>query len=171
MFFKAGVASIFYNVFCKILMFDISDLMCLFDRLLYLYLLRQFRVFCDVNSTSYGPYILKDGRGSDRPRIFSGIHRRCHRDKACPPPFSKIFLAATAYGELSQFLFLYIKCDVFQVKPFVAYTTCDLGSWVATQTLWLFDISVSAVWQVSVTHSFFLFLSPPASIFSTPSID
>lgn len=45
-------------------------------------------VFCDVNSTSYGPCPLKDGRGSDRPRrrIFSGIHRRCHRDKACPPP-------------------------------------------------------------------------------------
>lgn len=124
-------------------------------------------VFCDVNSTSYGPCPLKDGRGSDRPRrrIFSGIHRRCHRDKACPPSLVKkktkrrrrISLAATAYGELSQFLFLYIKCNAFQVKPFVAYTTCDLGSCVATQTLWLFDISVSVVWQVSVTHTFFPF--------------
>ena len=47
----------------------------------------------------------------------------------------KILLAATPYGELSQFLFLYIKCNVFQVEPFVAYTTCDLGSCVATQTL------------------------------------
>lgn len=80
----------------------------------------------------------------------------------CPPPLSKkkkkkrrTSLAATAYGELSQFLFLYIKCKAFQVEPFVAYTTCDLGSCVVTQTLWLFDISVSAVWQVSVTHAFF----------------
>lgn len=65
--------------------------MCLFDHLLYLHLLRQFRVFCDVNSTSYSLCPLKDGRGSDRPRrrIFSGIHRRCHRDKARPPPLSK----------------------------------------------------------------------------------
>lgn len=47
--------------------------------------------------------------------------------KLAPPPLSKILLAATAYGELSQFLFLYIKCNVFQVKPFVAYTTCDFG--------------------------------------------
>lgn len=155
-------------------MFDIFDLMCLFDHLLYLYLPRQFRVFCDVNSTSYGPRPLKDGRGSDRPRqrSFSGIHHRCHRDKACPPPLSKkkkkrrILLAATAYGELSQFLFLYIKCNAFQVKPFVAYTTCDLGSCVATQTLWLFDISVSAVWQVSVTHTFSFFsLSTSKHIF------
>lgn len=132
---------------------------------------RQFRLFCDVNSTSYGPCPLNDGRGFDRPRrrIFSGIHRRCHRDKACPPSLVKkrrVFLAATAYGELSQFLFLYIKCSAFQVEPFVAYTTCDLGSCVATQTLWLFDISVSAVWQVSVTHTFFPFsLSTSKHIF------
>lgn len=103
------------------------------------------------------PRSLKDGRSSDRPRkrIFSGIHCRCHKDKACPPPLSKrrrLLLAATAYGELSQFLFLYIKCNLFQVEPFVACTTCDLGSCVATQTLWLFDISASAVWQLSVTH-------------------
>lgn len=52
---------------------------------------RQFRLFCDVNSTSYGPCPLNDGRGFDRPRrrIFSGIHRRCHRDKACPPSLVK----------------------------------------------------------------------------------
>lgn len=152
-------------------MFDISDLTCLFDHLLYLYLVRQFRVFCDGNSTSYGLCPLKDGRSLDRPRqnIFSGIHHRCHRDKACPPSLSKkrrILLAATPYGELSQFLFLYIKCEAFQLKPFVAYTTCDLGSCVVTQTLWLFDISVNAVWQVSVTHFFFPFsLSTSKHIF------
>lgn len=32
-----------------------------------------------------------EGRGSHRPRqrIFSGIHRQCHREKTCPPPLSK----------------------------------------------------------------------------------
>lgn len=91
--------------------------------------------------------------------------------KLCPPPLSKkkkkkerrTSLAAAAYGELSQFLFLYIKCKAFQVEPFVAYTTCDLGSCVVTQTLWLFDISVSAVWQVSVTHAFFSLPSLPST--------
>lgn len=73
----------------------------------------------------------------------TGIHRRCHWDKARPPSLVKkkkrrrSSPAATAYGELSQFLFLYIKCRAFQVEPFVAYTTCDLGSCVAMQTLWL----------------------------------
>lgn len=62
-----------------------------FDHLLYLHLLRKFRVFCDVNSTSYGPCPLKDGRGSGRPRrrIFSGIHCRCQGDKALPPSLVK----------------------------------------------------------------------------------
>lgn len=61
---------------------------CISLIIVYLNLLRQFRVFCDVNSTSYGPRPLKDRRSSGR-RIFSGIHCRCHRDKACPPPLSK----------------------------------------------------------------------------------
>lgn len=139
-------------------MFDIFDLTCPFDHALHLNRLRQFGVFCNVNSTSYGPCPLKDGRDSDRPRqrIFSGIHCRCHTDKACPPPSSK-------KKEESCFLPHHMencpKCSTSQVRPFVADTTCDLGSCVATQTLWLFDILVSAVWQVSVTHAL-SFLSP-----------
>lgn len=137
---------------------------------LYLDSLGQFRVFCDVNSASYRPCPLKDASGSNRPRrwIFLGIHHSCQRNKACPPPLSKkrrILLAATPYGELSQFLFLYIKCNAFRDEPFVAYTTCDLGSCVATQTSRLFDISVSAVWQLSVTHTFPFSLSTGKHIF------
>lgn len=91
------------------------------------------------------------------------------KTKLAPPPssFEKkkrwLSLATTAYGELSQFLFLYGKCGVFQVKPFVAYTTCDLGSCVVRQTLWLFDISER--WLTSFCHSHFF----PSSLY--PSID
>lgn len=154
------------NVLDVALKLCFSDLLDPFDCLI---LLQRFKVFCAINSASYGLCPLKDASGSDSPRqrIFSGIHRQCHKDKIRPPSFEKkkrgLSLATTAYGELSQFLFLYGKCGVFQVKPFVAYTTCDLGSCVARQTLWLFDISER--WLTSFCHSHFF----PSSLY--PSID
>lgn len=130
----------------------------------------RLRVFCDINSTSSGPPVPFEG---SRQAIFSGIHRRCHRAKACPSFLcqkikkggSGILLAATAYGELSQFLCLYIKCVAFQVKPFVACTTCDLGSSVATQTLWLFDISSDKFLSLTLFF-FFPFSSLPHRLIS-----
>lgn len=68
------------------------------------------------------------------------------RDKACSPFSSPPFplskkggreeprLAAVAHGELSQFLFLYIKCRSFQVEPFccvyhMRFGLCSQARW------------------------------------------
>lgn len=125
--------SIFPNLFYQILMCDIFDLMRLFDHLLYFHLLRQFRVFCDVNWTSYSWCPLKEGIGSDGPRqrIFSGIHRRCRRDKAPPTSLveekKRIMLAATPYGELSQFLFPLYQMQCVSSQPFCCVSHMRFG--------------------------------------------
>lgn len=71
-------------------MLDTFDLMPLFDQESHLDSAEKVRgVFCDVNSTSYGPCPLKDVRGSGSPRqrrIFSGIHCRCQKRQSLPSP-------------------------------------------------------------------------------------
>lgn len=85
--------------------------------------------------------------------------------KPAPPPSSKKKKKKSLSCCHSIWRIVPISFPLYQMqcvssRTFVAYTTCDLGSCVATQTLWLFDISVSAVWQVSVTHTFFPFSLP-----------
>lgn len=107
-------------------MFDISDLTCLFDHLLYLYLVRQFRV--DGNSTSYGSCPLKDGRSLDRPRqkIFSGIHCRCHRDKASPPPLSKKKKKKNLACCHTIWRIVPISFSLYQIQGFSSQTFCSI---------------------------------------------
>lgn len=51
----------------------------------------RFKLFCAITSASYGPCPLKDAGGSDSPRqrVFSGIHRQCHKDKTRLPSFAQ----------------------------------------------------------------------------------
>lgn len=137
----------------------------------YLNLPRRFGVFCDVNSTFYGPRPLKDGRGTGR-RIFSGIHCRCHTYKA-PPPVKKgrILLAATPFGELSQFLLLYIKMQCVSSWTFCSIYHMRFGL-LCGGANFVTSLYLRERCLTTFCHShFLLFLSPPASTFSTPSID
>lgn len=136
------------SLVCSSSGFDIFDLTYLFDHMFYLNRLRQLGVFCHVNSTFCGLFPLKDCKGSDRQtETFLRNSLQVSHTQSLLPPCQKnrTYRASTPYGELPQFLFLYIKYNPFQVKPFVAYTTCDLGSCAAPQTLRLFDFAVSCV--------------------------
>lgn len=158
-------------------MFDIFDLTCPFDHALHLNRLRQFGVFCNVNSTSYGPCPLKDGRDSDRPRqrIFSGIHCRCHTDKACPPPSSKKKKKNPAFCH-TIWRIVPISVPLNQMQHFSSQTFCS--RYHMRFGLLCGDTNFVTFWYLgeccltSFCHSrSLLSLSQPASIFSTPSID
>jgi len=150
--------------------------MGLFDHPSYLYFLGQFRVFRDVNLTSYGPCPLKGGRNSERPRwrIFSGIHHRCHRDKKLAP------LSCQKKKNLSCCHTIWrivpISLPLYQMQRVSTQSFCSI--YHMRFGLLCGDANFATFWYLgeccltSFCHShFFPFLSPPASIFSTPSID
>lgn len=134
------------------------------DSLIIIYhnLLRWFRICCDVNPASCSSRLFEAIEEAQ-----TGIRCRCRGDKTPPPPSEKrgTVLAATPYGEMSQFLLLYISCSALQVKPFVAYTTCDLGSCVAAQTLWLPYICECCLTSFCHSHFFPVSLSTSEAYF------